>query len=298
MRRPNLFIAGAPKSGTTSLYEYLRGHPDVFMSAVKEPFYFSPDVVIGPRQRLHRPDDHDAYMALFEGAKDERWVGEASTSYLASVVAPRLVHDFEPEARIVAMLQNPVEMLYALHNEGVSHGVEPIEDFEQALTTNASGAIYMQNARYGEQIARWFDVFGRDRVHVIVFDEFAADTPASFRRLLEFLEVGPDYEPSEFGVHNPSHRMRRGVVKRMVESRHARWAVRSLLPRVIGADATARLTRRFRHSRLRRESRERPPLPTPLRLRLERELADDVARLGQLLDRDLEALWFAARNKR
>jgi hypothetical protein len=134
MRTPDFFIIGAAKSGTTSLYEYLRGHPEIFISPRKSPRYFAPDLATaGVAKNLHHGADREAYLALFREARDEKRVGEASVRYIYSTEAPRLIHDFEPAARIVAMLRSPVDMMYALHNQRVSSGAEPITDFEAAL---------------------------------------------------------------------------------------------------------------------------------------------------------------------
>lgn len=306
MRRPNLFIIGAPKSGTTSLYEYLRGHPDVFMSPMKEPFYFSPDVTSGPRRReLRHGRDEGAYLELFADAKSERWVGEASTSYMVSEVAAGLVKDFEPDPRLVAMVRNPVEVVHALHGERVSHGIEQMADLAQALDADTDrragrrlpdgasplGATYVDSGRYGEQLERWFAAFGRDRVHVIVFDDFAANTVASFEGVLRFLDVDPTYRPASFEVHNPSHRMRGGLVGALRRSVVGR-TLRRLAGRVMGERRATRLAREVRHSRVTRSASEREPLSPEVRDRLEREFETDVARLSELLGRDLGELWF------
>ena len=306
MRRPNLFIIGAPKSGTTSLYEYLRGHPDVFMSPMKEPFYCSPDVVSGPRRRqLRHVHDESAYLELFADARDERWLGEASTGYMVSEAAAGLVNEFDPAARLIAMVRNPVEVVQALHDERVSHGVEDIADLAQALDADDDrraghglpkgssplGATYVDAGRFGEQLERWFAAFGRDRVHVIVFDDFAADTEASFQAVLRFLEIDPTYRPTSFEVHNPSHRMRGGLVGSIRRSFVGR-ALRRVAGRLMGERRATRLAREARHSRVARRSNVRQPLAPEVRARLEDQLESDVARLSEMLDRDLGALWF------
>jgi hypothetical protein len=122
-RRPNFFIIGAPKSGTTSLYEYLEGHPDVFMSPVKEPFYFSPDVSTGARQRYLYAPDHAAYLELFASAAAEARIGEASTTYMVSHEAPELIGAFAPDALLIAMVRNPVDMVHSAQRR-VSQGAE------------------------------------------------------------------------------------------------------------------------------------------------------------------------------
>ena len=109
-RRPDTFIVGAPKAGTTSLYAYLEGHPDVFMSPVKEPGYFAPDVIGGSRKTVYG-EDADRYLALFADARNEKRVSEASTRYLVSPRAPSLISDFQPAPRIIVMLRNPIDVI-------------------------------------------------------------------------------------------------------------------------------------------------------------------------------------------
>jgi hypothetical protein len=306
MRRPDLFIIGAPKSGTTSLYEYLEGHPEVFMSPVKEPGYFSGDVNREHRRRFNHPADEAKYLALFADARGEKRLGEASTRYVLSPAAAGQVKDFQPDARIVAILRNPVDMIHSLHGELVSTGDEDIPDFEQALAAdddrrqgrrlppgaNPLIGVYREQTRYATQLARWLDAFGRERVHIMIFDDLVADTPAEFRRLLEFLEVDPDYQPAAFGARNKSHQVRRGLVGTIRHSRPVQWTIHRALPAVLGQASTDRLTRRIRHSRLLRAPAQRDPVAPELRSQLEHEFAPEVDRLSALLGRDLGQLWF------
>ena len=304
-RRPNLFIVGAPKSGTTSLYDYLHGHPDVFMSPIKEPLYFAPDMQAGFKRRYRYPDDEPEYLALYDDARDERYLGEASTRYLASPIAPALIQRFEPAARIVAMLRNPVDMVYALHNERVSQQAEDVHDFAAAIAlddarregrqlphgSNALGAVYRDNAMFGAQLQRWLDAFPRQQVHVIIFDDFAVDTAGEFRRLLEFLAIDTNYRPPEFAVVNKSHRTRGGLVRALFGSPLARLLRYRLMPAELGEDNSARAARRLRHCRLNRRPNPRPPLSDELRRELEADFEADVALLSRLLDRDMGAEW-------
>ena len=306
-RRPNLFIIGAPKAGTTSMYEYLRGHPDVYMSPIKEPAFFSPDV---PPQKVRFTFDRDLdrYLELFAGATDERYVGEASTYYIYSRLAPGLIHQFEPAAKIVAMLRNPVDMAWALHGQRASHGRESITDFEQALAADnkpdAGGETrreqvdkvgrYRDRARYAEQLERWREVFGREGVHVIVFEDFIADTPAEFGRLLEWLDIDTTYRPATFAVHNPSHTVRRSLIKSAINTAPGRWASQRLLPRVIGFERSTRLAQAVKRSDVGRTTEKRKPIPDHVRRQLEADLLPDVDRLSTMLGRDMAGFWFGA----
>ena len=305
-RKPNMFIVGAPKCGTTSLYAYLDGHPEIFMSPVKEPNFFSPDVQGTFRgSPFKHPEETDQYLTLFDGARDERIVGEASTSYMVSRVAPALVHDLAPDARIIAMLRHPVDLMYSLHNERTANGAEPLADFAQALGAdedrragrrlppgfNALGAVYRDTALLGEQLQRWQAAYGADRVHTIVFSDFAADTAGEFKRVLEFLGVDPSYRPASFEAVNRSWRRREGIVRLLVRSRPMQWVRHRLVPRLIGEQTTFKLTRRFTRSRLYRRTHTRPDLPAQLRHELEAWFASDVALLGKLIGRDLSREW-------
>ncbi|MEA2678109.1 MAG: hypothetical protein QOJ81_2250 [Chloroflexota bacterium] len=303
-RRPDLFIIGAPKSGTTSLYEYLSGHPQVYMSPRKEPFYFCPDARVGPRPRLEYPADEARYLELFAGAGDALRAGEASTRYLGSIDAPRLVRDFSPDAYIVASLREPVTMLQALHSERVVNGNEDIIDFATALAAdedrrdgrrlppgaNSRGSVYRDVASYADQLERWLDAFPREQVHVIVFDDLASDTAATFRTLLEFLDVDSSYRPPTFAMHNSRYRPRRSI-RALTDSRVGRLGQRALRE-LIGEPRRAHLAHRFRQSRLARLPIDPKPIAPDVRAALQRDLEPQVTRLNALLGRDLGALWF------
>ena len=304
---PNLFIVGAPKSGTTSLYEYLKGHPQVFMSDPKEPCYFSADLAFDNSGNfLVYERDAKLYDALFADAGDAKVVGEASTRYLYSHDAARLIHQASPDAHIVAMLRNPVDMIHSLHAHKLAAGTEDIADFEHALDAEADRiagrrlpvhsnpklSTYRDRAYFGEQLPRWFDEFGRDRVRVIIFEDMVRDPAPEFRSLLEFLGVDPDFEPESFGAHNTAHSARSTLIRRVLNGRFPQWLVWGLLPRVIGDTRTRGLVRRFRHSWFHRKPISKTKLSPELRRRLEADFAPDVARLSALLGRDMSQLWF------
>lgn len=306
-RTPNLFIVGAPKSGTTSLYEYLRGHPQVFMAVVKEPCYYAADLAFDHSGNfLVYERDAKLYDELFADAGDAKVIGEASTRYLYSHDAPGLIHQASPDAHIVAMLRNPVDMIHSLHAHKLAAGTEDIADFEQALDAEADReqgrrlpahsnpklSTYRDRALFGEQLPRWFDEFGRDRVKVIIFEDMVRGPETEFRALLEFLGIDPTYMPTPFTAHNTAHGARSMLIRRLLNGRFPQWLVWGMLPRVIGDTRTRGLVRRFRHSWFHRKPITRGKLSAELRRRLEDDFAPDVARLSALLGRDMSQLWF------
>lgn len=310
LRVPNLFVVGAPKSGTTSLYEYLKGHPDVFMSPVKEPSYFAADLAFdGSGNFLRYDSDRERYYNLFADAGSAQIVGEASTRYLYSTDAPALIKQAAPDARIVAMLRNPVDMILSLHAHKLAAATEDIADFEAALEaeddrragrrlpihSNPKLATYRDRPLFGEQLPRWFETFGRDRVHVIILEDMVRQPVAEFRRLLEFLGIDADYQPPSFAAHNVAHGARSPRLRRLLNGHVPQWVAWTLLPRLIGDARTRALVVRVSKSSLQRKPAERPLLRPELRRQLEAEFEPDVARLSKLLERDMAGLWFGDR---
>jgi hypothetical protein len=308
-RLPNLFIVGAPKSGTTSLYEWLRHHPDVYMSPFKEPCYFARDLAWETSgYYLRYGVDRDRYLALFQEANGAERVAEASTRYLYSREAPGLIAAESTDPRIVVMLRNPVDMIASLHAHKVASGTEDLPNLADAIAaepdrragrriprdSNPRLSTYTDRARFGEQVARWFEVVGRDRVHVMLLDDVIREPAGEFRRLLGFIEVDPTFRPASFETHNPAHGARGSLFGAVARSRPVQFAFWRLLPRLLGEARTLELTRRIVQSPLLRTKGTKAGVPDDLRRQLEAELSPDVRRLSDLLGQDLVARWFAS----
>jgi hypothetical protein len=297
MKAPDFFIVGTFKGGTTALYEYLRQHPRIFMPFHKEPMFFGAD--LGVRyQRMTQ----DEYLALFRDADPGQLAGEASPWYLYSTSAAREIHDFNPEARIIVMLRNPVDVMYAQHSQLLFNQREDLASFEDALAAEAdrrdgrripAGALrpealfYRHSVRFAEQVQRYFEVFGRDRVHVIVFDDFTADTERAYRDVLAFLGVEP--VPVDLTVHNPNRRVRSGWIQRLVFRPPA--PLRAIVPWLRRLPLVHRL--RDRVVAMNSEPERREPMDPRLRRELTAELEPQVRELESLIGRDLHA-WYRA----
>ena len=214
MRKPNFFIVGFGRSGSTSLYKYLRQHPQIYMSPVKEPKFFSSDMREGAGTTA--VNTLPEYLALFQAAGDRKVLGEASTMYILSDVAAEQIYRFNPQSKIVILLRHPVDFLQSWHSLGVRDGYESEPDLLRALDleeqrTREGGArdqgaeisyryrhVIHHAPRY---VQRWYDTFGRDQVKVIVFDDLSRRTEEVYRDLLAFLEVDTSIVP-DFKVHN------------------------------------------------------------------------------------------------
>ena len=296
--RPDFFIVGAPKCGTTAMADYLAAHPEIYM-ARKEMHFFGADLRFGP-QFFRR--DLAAYLAEFDAWNGQRHAGEASPWYLFSTRAAAEIKAFSPEARIIVMLREPVEMLHSLYYYFRYDGNEPLPTFEQALAAEADrlcgrrlcrqtylaqGLAYRQVVRYTDQVRRYFETFGRERVHVIIFDDFATDTFAVYRQTLGFLGVESKGGDPGFAVVNPAKRIRSPALRAAMGDplvRSAVLALRPWMPRAVFA-ALQRIDERVRQFNA--SVQRRPPLAPDLRAQLKREFAPEVERLSELLGRDL-----------
>src|SRR5690349_13337870 len=127
MKRPDFFLVGAPKCGTSLMDTYLARHPDVFMCS-KEPHYFGADLAFN-----NPPRSLENYLSLFEGSDAAKRVGDSSVWYLWSRTAAAEIKEFAPEASILVMLRNPVSMMHSLHSHLLYTADENIASFEQAL---------------------------------------------------------------------------------------------------------------------------------------------------------------------
>lgn len=230
---PDFFLVGAPKCGTTSMYEYLRRHPQIFFPVdesgygrAKEPQHFCPDLQLSDRYAIH---DRDEYLALYASSDKAVRRGDASTYYLYSEAAPSLIREFCPQARILIMLRPPLQMIRSYHSELLRWGQEDITDFHEALEAIddrkkgrrlprdpgiAKALDYIDLCRVAPQVSRYFEMFGRDAVKVVLLEDMTASPASTYREVLRFLGVDPDFQP-EFRVYNEAPRD--GILERMLK---------------------------------------------------------------------------------
>ncbi|MGA2499243.1 MAG: sulfotransferase [Tepidisphaeraceae bacterium] len=290
--RPNTFIVGAPKCGTSSLHDYLDQHPDVYMSrSIKEPNYFSPELKVN---EYRRPRTLEAYLDLFSAAGSAKRVGESSVWYLLSDQAAKNIRVFDPAARIIIMLRSPVDAAYSLHGQFIWACNEDILDFEQALAaederrqgkripdtcTSPSGLIYTDVFSFHPQVKRYFDTFPREQVKVIIFEDFVKDTPRVYRETLEFLGL-PNFA-AKLEVVNAAKPVALGVNRFFGQ----RPALRSIVHRFVPAAVQRKIVDALPYftKTLKREAKISPEL----RSKLAPRFREDIEKLSELLGRDL-----------
>jgi hypothetical protein len=308
-RLPDFFIVGHAKSGTTALYEMLRRHPQIFMPEEKEPWFFADDM----RARFTPPmagpplETLAQYLALFAEATPQQSAGEASSSYLWSRTAAANIAAVQPQARIIAILREPSSFLRSLHLQLLQTHVEVERDLGKALALERERRqgrkiprrshrpqllLYSDHVRYVEQLRRYHELFGRERVLVLIYEEFRRENEATVRSVLRFLGVD-DRAPVEVTKANPTVRMRSQQLDDLVHavsvgrgplSKAAKATVKSLTPERVRRRALRLTQRRVVHGA--------PPADDEqLMIELRRRFRPEVAALSDYLGRDLLALW-------
>jgi hypothetical protein len=200
---PNFFILGAGKSGTTSLYFYLKQHPEIFLSPEKEPSFFCEQF-----QVVKNPTD---YFRLFDAVRDEKIIGEASHVYLSNPPTARVLAGLFPKAKFVVIFRNPADRAYSLYHHMRRLGYETIGTFEKALQEEERRVnsarfrrncpqyfynfLYFRSGLYGEQIERYLSLFSKDQFHFLTLDELKHDPMGALGAIWKFLGVSPDFRP-------------------------------------------------------------------------------------------------------
>lgn len=222
---PNFVVIGAPKCGTTSLYYYLRQHPDVYLPVQKELHYFSYDQLSenangpGDKQVLNslcaNRDEYDKHFAAVNG---EQAVGDVSPSYLYYGVQERIRQELGA-VKIIAMLRNPVDKAYSQYMHLVRDQRETLP-FYEALMAEGSRRDqkwsdiwrYAESSLCTERLQAYINSFGRENIHIIIFDEFVADAGSVMRSLFKFLDID-EHAPINTGeTYNRTGKARSTVV--------------------------------------------------------------------------------------
>jgi Sulfotransferase family len=242
---PNFFIVGAPKAGTTSLYHYLDQHPDIYMSPIKEPCFFSSETRpenfearLRPwatrleedvLQYLHGGMDHKRfggiirdwqdYLLLFANATSQRAIGEASVNYLWSRTAAAAIAARIPQARIVIVLRSPAERAFSQYLHCVTGGVVTgsFRDYVRASLRSQSEQLgvykpFLEMGFYAEQMQRYLEYFPREQLGIWIYEETRRRPQEFLREVLHFLEVDSSFVPDMTNRYNEP------VVARLVKS--------------------------------------------------------------------------------
>lgn len=296
---PSFLVIGAAKSGTFTLNRYFSSHPQVFMCRTKEPHFFA---FGGQGLKFEAPgrpvhswvDSLDKYLALFKAGKSALTAGECSVSYLYWPGTAERIHRFNPHMKLIVSLRDPVDRAYSSFNYAKSYGMEPLASLldgfaaePQRIEENRSILLrYRDLGLYARQLKRFYGVFPRDQIKVVLFDRLVQNPFRTISALYDFIGVRSSIEVNRTvwmnvtkvpDDSNPLHRF-------VNSEKMARKTVRRLLP-VPARRGIRNLTRQLLF-------RRPGPLPAEVRCRLRQLFRDDIQKLEQLIDVDLSA-WLA-----
>jgi hypothetical protein len=290
--RPDFFIVGAAKAGTTALFGELGRHPGVFLPDVKEPHHFAPEGALYVPRGVS--DDHvlarrqhgffaianpDRYQAGFQDARPDQLAGEASTSYLTGPGPAERIHQARPDAKLIAIVRDPVERAFSHYLMHVRRQDVRLP-FERATrddwVDDAGRTVpnsYLELSRYGARLDDYRRHFPRDQIRVVLFEEFARDPAPVVADLLEWLGLDPEAlarapparTPNQFGEP------RGWVARRMLQFPLGQPLARALLPRGL---------RRILLDRVLLRRSAKPRLDEAVRRRLRETFQPDVDRFA------------------
>jgi len=305
MSLPNFLIIGAAKAGTNALYHYLRQHPQVYMSPWKEPkfFAFESEADLGFRAANGKDApvnasvilDQGEYERLFDDARDDELArGEASTHYLYVEKSPTRIKSLIPDAKLIAVLRNPVDRAFSSYQHLVRDDLEPL-DFGAALDAEPQRIAehyaylyrYTDMGFYSQQLDRYEKTFSENQLCVLLYDDLRSDPEGTCRQIFSFLGVDEDFVPDMSGEYNrsgvPKNRFMHRLLNPSAPMKRRLWNVTPRLARERLLDAQTKIVNR---------NLQRQTMPEPERDRLRGVFREEVGRLEARLDRDLSH-WLA-----
>lgn len=286
---PDFIVIGAAKAGTTALYWYLAEHPEVFMSRVKETNFLAYGLDGQGRLVYGNPDVHHfpvktlaEYQDLFAEAGPARRLGEASPIYLECPQSPGRIRELVPDARLICCLRQPVERAYAdylMYLWRRRKRFDPARDLTADAPWARPDSRWMDVSRYADQLARYYDTFPREQLHVFLFDDLKRSAVDAVQGVYRFLEIDAAFVPDFETAHNVGGVPANRFLESFLTSQNLRSMVEPWIPKKAADWVRGIRTRNMRKA---------PPLPPELRKHLTGRLKDDIVRTSGLIGRSLD----------
>jgi len=295
MTMPDFLFIGAEKAGTTSLYHYLKQHPQIYLPDLKEPGFFA--WVEETKFDYCGPGDQkvmqeyaytlEDYQALFRNVRNEKVVGEASTIYLFHLRAPERIKRYLPNAKLIAVLRHPAERAYSNFLMRVRAGRETVSDFSAAIEEEEArqrnnwlmGWQYVRKGFYSRQLTRYFDLFKREQLKIYLYEDLCRDPLALMKDIYRFLEVDESFVPDITVQYNRTEMVLNHRLDDFLENPHpVKSGIKHFIPQKIRSHIAAR-SKKMNYGK--------PKLSGSVRSRLIDVYRKDILELEKLIGRDL-----------
>jgi hypothetical protein len=294
MRLPTFLIIGVQKAGTTSIYDYLKQHPEVYMSPVKETNFLEKDwSKISPdptkKRKKSKIDTFEKYCQLFQDVKDEIAIGEASPNYLFHYQSSaELIKHYLPQAKMMAILRNPAERAhsdYLMHiREQIGEGISLAEQLQ--LRTNSS--FTLRKGFYYTPVKYYFDIFGKQQIRIYLYDDLCNNSVALMQDMYQFIGVDNSFSPDTSKKFQVAQVPKLKVVNTLLRKKN--------LPRTIVSSVLKYfLPPSFRQSirsnliNINSKDKKQAPLLPEDRQKLVELYREDILKLQDLIQRDLSS---------
>jgi len=279
---PNFFIVGAAKAGTTSLYEYLSKVPEIYMSPIKEPTYFSANMEDPPQIPVREKQE---YLDLFHNVVDEKILGEATAVYINEPEASKLIHKVSPNARILISLRDPVERANSHYFNLKRSRIIKSESFHQVLEKFMNNKKVrprinriFSEGQYYEKIKRYLDIFGKDQVKIIFFEDLVNNTLTTMNEIVKYLGLNFVFENSDFEIHNPYLKSKNEFITNILRD-HEQF--KKILQKIIPSSTREKINKAMI------VYEEKPKMDEKDRKTLIKFYTEDVKKVKKLLGKDL-----------
>jgi hypothetical protein len=297
---PNFIIIGAGKSGTTSLYHYLKSHPEVFMSPVKETNFFAlkDEPIVDPKddpdQMYHYPwsiRNWEDYRALFKPACDAKAIGEVSPMYLYSKKAAEGIKETLPGIKLVVILRNPVDRLYSRFLHLARENRLPSDDIKDALDRDSiwwRRNDLVQEGFYHKHLSVYFENFNPTQIKIFLYDELQNNPVKLVQELFTFIGVDPTFSPDLKTSHNVSGFIKNRTIDQLIgQNSLVKKKLQHVSPIIANSlRKSARIKKVINQLRVR--NLDRPSLPKEVKNQLlENIYKNDLILLQELIQKDL-----------
>ncbi|MCB0509676.1 MAG: sulfotransferase [Bacteroidetes bacterium] len=293
---PNFLVIGAAKSGTSALYRYLKQHPEIFMSPVKEPHFFGyenqPPNTQGPDDFVNTAiTDLNEYRALFSQVTTEKAIGEASPTYIHLPRAVERIQHHVPNAKLIAILRHPADRAFSAYMHVIRDQRETVANFRDALRLEKEriaknwGPIwhYTQVGFYHKHLKRYYDSFASEQIRVYLYEDFKAAPSTILRDIFQFLEINTEFTPDLQIQVNVSGTQKSRIFYNLIHTlfdkpNPFKYTAQQLIPEPI----RWRFTSYVRNKNLKKQV-----IDPEVRQDLIGLFREDICKLQDLIDRDL-----------